>query len=177
VEVPRVEYDRLADDRLGEASATIRARIEKAREVQRQRFAGRLGGAEGNVPLLCNAEMPAPMGQAQVWARARCASTARSMTLARACPWVPLQFGGTARRDDGPGDGRLNLTQRPEAEAHLHTVSSIASAVGIPSPATPPESSSRPTEAVILFQRIVSYSATLRFVIIIPKPCRRACKA
>jgi magnesium chelatase family protein len=64
-----VEYDKLSDDRLGEPSAHIRARVEKARQAQRQRFAGRLGGAEGNVPLLCNAEMPAPMGQAQVWAR------------------------------------------------------------------------------------------------------------
>ena len=57
VEVPRVEYDKLSDDRLGEPSADIRARVEKAREAQRQRFAGRLGGAEGNVPLLCNADM------------------------------------------------------------------------------------------------------------------------
>jgi len=57
VEVPRVEYDKLADDRLGEPSADIRARVERARELQRQRFAGRLGGAEGNVPLLCNADM------------------------------------------------------------------------------------------------------------------------
>jgi len=48
---------KLADDRLGEPSADIRARVEKAREAQRQRFAGRLGGAEGNVPLLCNADM------------------------------------------------------------------------------------------------------------------------
>ena len=57
VEVPRVDYDKLADDRLGEPSADIRARIEKARQVQRQRFEGAVGGADGNVPLLCNADM------------------------------------------------------------------------------------------------------------------------
>ena len=57
VEVPRVEYDKLTDDRLGEPSADIRARIEKAREIQRQRFEGAVGGANGNVPLLCNADM------------------------------------------------------------------------------------------------------------------------
>jgi magnesium chelatase family protein len=38
VEVPRVEYDKLSDNRLGEASATIQARVEAARERQRQRF-------------------------------------------------------------------------------------------------------------------------------------------
>jgi magnesium chelatase family protein len=57
VEVPRVDYEKLTDDRLGEPSANIRARIEKARQVQRQRFEGAVGGANGNVPLLCNADM------------------------------------------------------------------------------------------------------------------------
>jgi len=49
VEVPRVEYDKLSSDRLGEPSAKIRARVEKARERQRQRFAG--------TKLACNADM------------------------------------------------------------------------------------------------------------------------
>jgi magnesium chelatase family protein len=57
VEVPRVEYDKLTDDRLGEPSTHIRARIERGREIQRQRFEGAVGGANGNVPLLCNADM------------------------------------------------------------------------------------------------------------------------
>jgi len=38
VEVPRVDYDKLTDDRLGEPSAAIRARVERARDVQRKRF-------------------------------------------------------------------------------------------------------------------------------------------
>ena len=49
VEVPRVEYDKLTDYRMGEKSEYIRARMEKAREVQRQRFA--------STSLICNADM------------------------------------------------------------------------------------------------------------------------
>ena len=40
VEVPRVEYEKLADDRLGEPSASVRERVEVARERQRERFGG-----------------------------------------------------------------------------------------------------------------------------------------
>lgn len=40
IEVPRVEYDKLADNRLGESSTKIRERVEKARQAQRQRFDG-----------------------------------------------------------------------------------------------------------------------------------------
>ncbi len=40
VEVPRVEYDKLSDNTLGEPSEKIRARVEAARDVQRVRFAG-----------------------------------------------------------------------------------------------------------------------------------------
>ena len=39
--------------------APTSARIERAREIERQRFADAVGGADGNVSLLCNAEMPA----------------------------------------------------------------------------------------------------------------------
>jgi len=38
VEVPRVEYDKLTNDRRGEPSATVRERVEAARERQRVRF-------------------------------------------------------------------------------------------------------------------------------------------
>jgi predicted ATPase with chaperone activity len=40
VEVPRVEYEKLASDRLAEPSSAIRERVERARERQRQRFRG-----------------------------------------------------------------------------------------------------------------------------------------
>ena len=49
IEVPRVEYEKLSDDRLGEPSAAIRERVEAARERQRRRFAG--------TALLTNADM------------------------------------------------------------------------------------------------------------------------
>jgi magnesium chelatase family protein len=38
VEVPRVDYEKLSSDRLGEPSDNIRARVERAREVQMRRF-------------------------------------------------------------------------------------------------------------------------------------------
>ena len=49
MEVPRVEYEKLSDERLGEPSAAIQARVESARERQRQRFEG--------TQLLSNADM------------------------------------------------------------------------------------------------------------------------
>ena len=39
IEVPRVDYEKLSSDRLGESSADIRARVESARARQRVRFA------------------------------------------------------------------------------------------------------------------------------------------
>lgn len=39
VEVPRVNYEKLSDDRLGEPSEVVRGRVEAAREIQRNRFA------------------------------------------------------------------------------------------------------------------------------------------
>jgi magnesium chelatase family protein len=49
VEVPRVDVDKLTAERLGERSEPIRARVEAAREGQRERFA--------ETPLSCNADM------------------------------------------------------------------------------------------------------------------------
>jgi magnesium chelatase family protein len=49
VEVPRVDYEKLADKRQVEDSRTIRARVQAARERQLERFKG--------TKLKCNAEM------------------------------------------------------------------------------------------------------------------------
>ena len=49
VEVPHIDYEKLADDRLGEQSDKVQARIEAARLLQRERFDGS--------KLACNAEM------------------------------------------------------------------------------------------------------------------------
>jgi magnesium chelatase family protein len=40
IEVPRVDYEKLRSDRLGESSASIRERVQAARECQRVRFGG-----------------------------------------------------------------------------------------------------------------------------------------
>ena len=56
VEVPAVKYEKLSDDRLGEPSAVVRERVEKARQVQRRRFEG--------TAMACNADMgPAEIRQ------------------------------------------------------------------------------------------------------------------
>jgi magnesium chelatase family protein len=56
VEVPRVDYDKLSSDRLGEPSAAMRERVEAARGIQRRRFEG--------TELACNADMgPAEVRQ------------------------------------------------------------------------------------------------------------------
>jgi len=78
VEVPRVEYDKLTDERLGEPSANVRTRVEKAREVQRQRFAGAAGGASGKMTLLSNADM----GPAEVRERCRLDDAGKSLLRA-----------------------------------------------------------------------------------------------
>jgi len=40
VEVPRIDYEKLADDRMGESSEVVRQRVEQARSIQRRRFNG-----------------------------------------------------------------------------------------------------------------------------------------
>ncbi|MFN8590430.1 MAG: YifB family Mg chelatase-like AAA ATPase [Thermomicrobiales bacterium] len=49
LEVPRIPHEQLADRRLGESSAAIRERVERARAIQTARFAG--------TSLLTNADM------------------------------------------------------------------------------------------------------------------------
>ena len=49
VEVPRVEFEKLADDRLGETSDAVRERIEVARRRQRERFEGTDLGANADM--------------------------------------------------------------------------------------------------------------------------------
>jgi magnesium chelatase family protein len=38
IEVPRVDYEKLSTDRIGESSETIRARVQAARDIQNKRF-------------------------------------------------------------------------------------------------------------------------------------------
>jgi magnesium chelatase family protein len=52
VEVPHIDYEKLADDRLGEKSDRVQARVKAARAIQQKRFKG--------TRLTCNAEMTPP---------------------------------------------------------------------------------------------------------------------
>jgi magnesium chelatase family protein len=55
IEVPRVEYEKLSDARLGESSASVQERVEAARDRQRQRFnestIQRSGGISSNAEM------------------------------------------------------------------------------------------------------------------------------
>ncbi len=65
VEVPRVDYQKLSDDRLGEPSSAIQSRVERARELQRRRFAKESDSRSSDsgkakhasMDLVCNADM------------------------------------------------------------------------------------------------------------------------
>jgi len=74
IEVPRVEYEKLSDDRLGEPSADVQTRVETARQFQRERFtdhesASRSDPSKAQVKgatlsIACNADMrPAEVRQ------------------------------------------------------------------------------------------------------------------
>ena len=51
IEVPRVDFEKLSDNRRGESSDDIRARVEAAREIQRQRFNGLENGVMTNADM------------------------------------------------------------------------------------------------------------------------------
>jgi magnesium chelatase family protein len=52
IEVPRVDYEKLSGDRVGESSETIRARVQTARDIQNRRFS-----SNGSSDIVCNADM------------------------------------------------------------------------------------------------------------------------
>ena len=56
VEVPRVEYEKLSEARLGESSAAVRERVEAARDRQRVR-SGVGAQHAAPVPVISNADM------------------------------------------------------------------------------------------------------------------------
>lgn len=64
IEVPRLEVDKLSDDRLGEPSAVIQQRVEAARQRQQQRFESLKAADTEHEPhpmVTCNAEMSAAL--------------------------------------------------------------------------------------------------------------------
>ena len=50
IEVPRVDYEKLSGDRLGESSESIRKRVQAARDIQNSRFTN-------SSEVVCNADM------------------------------------------------------------------------------------------------------------------------
>jgi magnesium chelatase family protein len=51
IEVPRVDYEKLSGDRVGESSEAIRGRVQSARDIQNKRFSS--NGSD----IVCNADM------------------------------------------------------------------------------------------------------------------------
>jgi magnesium chelatase family protein len=52
IEVPRVDYEKLSGDRVGESSECIRARVQAARDIQNKRFS-----SNGSPDIVCNVDM------------------------------------------------------------------------------------------------------------------------
>jgi magnesium chelatase family protein len=64
IEVPRIDYEKLSGDRVGESSETIRARVQAARDIQSKRFGVRTlrvptsaQSQETLQSVICNADM------------------------------------------------------------------------------------------------------------------------
>jgi magnesium chelatase family protein len=63
IEVPRVDYEKLSGNKLGETSETIRKRVQSARDIQNQRYS--LSGTMSSIrnsstessAVICNADM------------------------------------------------------------------------------------------------------------------------
>ena len=82
LQVPRVEYEKLSDNRVGEASGKIRGRVEDARDRQRARFSKTAGIASNSdmrpaevrkfceLDATCTSLMKTAMNQLQLSARA-----------------------------------------------------------------------------------------------------------
>ncbi len=52
IEVPRVDYEKLSGDQVGESSEAIRDRVQAARDIQQKRFSN-----NGSFDIICNADM------------------------------------------------------------------------------------------------------------------------
>ena len=57
IEVPRVDYEKLSGDRMGETSETIRARVQAARDVQTKRYSNIRNSNIDLSTIVCNADM------------------------------------------------------------------------------------------------------------------------
>jgi magnesium chelatase family protein len=103
VEVPRGEYEKLSDDRLGEPTAAIQARVEAARQRQRERFnvgakhfpgedqddPGMVGANASPLQIQCNADMVGRNNRCPAEVRQFCAldDTCRSLMRTAMSQW------------------------------------------------------------------------------------------
>jgi len=60
IQVPHQTYDILTSDKVGEASAEVRKRVEAARSIQTERFFKENQGRDENKEILCNSQMGIP---------------------------------------------------------------------------------------------------------------------
>ncbi len=99
IEVPRVDYEKLSGDRLGETSATIRARVQAARDIQIRRF------HDNSTDIICNADMR--VGEIRQFCRLQ------------ACP-------EQGRRDEGQRLMRAAMTQLNLSARAYHRILKLA---------------------------------------------------
>ena len=71
IEVPRVDYEKLSSDRLGESLNAIRERVQAARERQRGRFEGTDNVCNSDMRLLRYANSVNWMRRGTVWCGGR----------------------------------------------------------------------------------------------------------
>ena len=57
IEVPRVDYEKLSGDRVGESSECIRARVQAARDIQTKRYSSIRNSTTELSAIVCNADM------------------------------------------------------------------------------------------------------------------------
>ena len=57
IEVPRVDYEKLSSDRVGETSEAIRARVQTARNLQIKRYSSTRKSNTEYSNIVCNADM------------------------------------------------------------------------------------------------------------------------
>jgi magnesium chelatase family protein len=57
IEVPRVDYEKLSGDRVGESSECIRSRVQAARDIQTKRYSSIRNSSTELSSVVCNADM------------------------------------------------------------------------------------------------------------------------
>ena len=123
IEVPRVDYEKLSSDRVGESSEAIRARVQAARDVQNKRFS-----SNGSSDVVCNADMR--VGEIRQF----CGLQAESQSLMRATmSQLNLSARGYHRIlklvrtiADLAGSEEIQSAHLAEALHHLHSINFFA---------------------------------------------------